>query len=197
MKLFNRWVYDLQGVLERHLDTLKDDLSSDDDRVRQQASNAASEILDWLHLPVPALSPDEQVQRALSALSDPMLSANQKLRAAQRAARSTGRPRGRPRTETAQHAIQALTLHFATPLSWREIALSVKGCNHKRPNPERSCEPCGEAIRNAATRLQSFLRSIGHDLSAIPRAARLDPETCSQLARMWLVEEKMQPSPRR
>jgi hypothetical protein len=54
-----------------------------------------------------------------------------------------------------------LSLHYGTKLSWREIALTVKGCNHRRPNLERSCESCGDAIREAAGRLDTFIISLG------------------------------------
>ncbi len=87
-----------------------------------------------------------------------------------------------------QLAIRALSLHYATPLSWREIALAVKGCNHKRPNPERSCFSCGDAIRDAAGRLETFLKSIGHDLD-FTRGRDLDEETQAQLLSLWRPKE--------
>lgn len=95
------------------------------------------------------------------------------------------RGKGRPRDESSQHAIRSLTLHLATPSSWREIALIVRGCNHKRPRPtERSCKACGEAIRQSAFRLQTFLKSKGL-MPDIPRRAELDRMTRAELERLW------------
>jgi hypothetical protein len=184
----SRWVYDTRRVLERHLEGLKDDLASDDDGIREKASEQAIQILDWLHPPLPPPSNAERLQGVQAVIADETLSATEKLAAVQRAGRSTGRRRGRPRTETAQLAIRALSLHYATPMSWREIALAVKGCKHKRPNPERSCHACGDAIRDAAGRLESFLISIGHDLD-FTRGRDLDEKTQAQLLELWQPKE--------
>jgi hypothetical protein len=152
------WVYDIRQTLERELDSLKDDLRSDDEHAQQQAARVASKILAWL-LPAPeAISEEKRLLRFQEAMkiADP----KQLKIAVLRAARTTGRRKGRPRDESSQHAIRALTLHIATEKSWREIALELRGCTDKRPNPsERACIPCGETIRKAAERLRSFLKA--------------------------------------
>lgn len=165
IQFVNRWLYNIELVLRERLESLKDDLGSDDNRIREQASGEACEILDWLIPPSPPRSHAEQLQRLEVALKNEDLPPAERLTAALRAGRSTGRPRGRPRDETSQQAIRALGLHLATSMSWREIALEIRGCKHRRPNPERSCEPCGKAIQNAANRLESFLKRIGYDFS--------------------------------
>ena len=139
-----------------------------------------------------ALPTDAQVSEA--ALQDEDLSPADRRTAALRAGRSTGRPRGRPRDETSQQAIRALGLHLATSMSWREIALEIRGCNHDRPNPERSCEPCGEAIRNAATRLEALLKKIGYDFT-FPRGRELDEKSRLEILRLWHIGEKMPSTP--
>ena len=154
----NRWMYDIQHRLENELDALKDDLRSYDPKISEIAAREAVEILAWMLPPNAPLTADEKINKVLRAISDEKTSGEEKVAISRRVMRSTGRPRGRPRTETAQHAISALTLHFSTSLSWREIALKVKGCNHKRPNLERSCSPCGDAIRDAVGRLEKFLK---------------------------------------
>ena len=184
----SRWLYSIQHTLQNHLESLRDDLASDDEQVRKRARDEAGEILDWLHPPLPPLSTQERLERVTTASGNEALSDEEKLAAVERAARSTGRRKGRPRTETAQHAIRALSLHLATTLSWREIALDVKGCKHKRPNPERSCVRCGQAIRNAATRLETFLESIGHEFN-FKRGVDLDPKTGAELMKIWHVEK--------
>jgi hypothetical protein len=163
-QLINRWVFDLEAKLWDRLDSLKDDLRSDDDHVRQDAMEQADEIFSWLYPPAPPMSNAGQLERIQSAAQDPTLTTEEKIAAVKKAGRSTGRPPGRPRTETAQQAIRALTLHYGTNMSWREIALELKGCNHQRPNPERSCDPCGDAIRDAAGRFEKFLIRIGFDM---------------------------------
>jgi hypothetical protein len=165
IQFVNRWLYNIELILRDRLESLKDDLCSDDEATSARASNEAGEILDWLMPPSPPLSHSEQLQRIQAALQDEGLSPADRRTAALRAGRSTGRPRGRPRDETSQQAIRALGLHLATSMSWREIALEIRGCKHSRPNPERSCEPCGKAMQNAANRLESFLKAIGHDLT--------------------------------
>jgi hypothetical protein len=103
-------------------------------------------------------------------MADGSMSEKEKVATCQRVAQSTGRRKGRPRIES-QYAIRALTLHYATRLSWRQIALKLKGCTHTRPTPnERSCVPCGEATRNAAMLLAKFLFTIGYEQD-YPKAA--------------------------
>ena len=184
IKFYNRWLYDMESKLRGRLETLKDDLRSDDEETRNQATEEADEILNWLYLPPKALSEEDQLQRVEAALKDEQVSAKDRLAAVRRAGRSTGRTRGRPRTETAQQAIRALSLHYATTLSWREIALDVRGCKHKRPNLERSCPACGDAIREAAGRLEKFLKSIGYDFD-FPPGRELDAGSRLELLQLW------------
>ena len=188
LQFVNRWLYDIQRVLEVRLGALKDDLRSDDGPIAEQAANEASMILDWLNPPSPPLSKEERLERVTELISTGELSADQKLAAIVRAGRSARSRRGRPRNETSQLAIRALTLHLATGLSWREIALAVRGCKHKRPNLERSCEVCGESIRQAAFRLQRFLVSIGYNPD-FPRGTELDPASRSKHERLWKVKK--------
>jgi hypothetical protein len=188
LQFVNRWLYDIQRVLEDRLETLKDDLRSDDEPIAERAANRASEILDWLYPPLPPLSQEEQLERISAAISNDKLPIEQKLAAVRRAGRSTRLRRGRPRDKTSQLAIRALSLHYATRLSWRKIALLVRGCNHsrKRPNPERSCIPCGQSIRRAAERLETFLISIGYNAD-FPRGLILDKASELELERVWGV----------
>jgi hypothetical protein len=71
-----------------------------------------------------------------------------------------------------------------TAMSWREIALIVKGCSHKRPNPERSCYPCGDAIRAAVGRLEQFLRGLGCH-PEFPRRVDLEKMSYAELERLF------------
>ena len=184
LQFINRWLYDIQRVLENRLDMLKDDLRSEDERTAEQAGNEAHKILNWLYRPSPPLSQEEQLSRVAAVVANDKLSAEQRLAAVLRASRSTRDRKGRPRDETSQLAIRALSLHNATRLSWREIALAVRGCKHQRPNPERSCIACGESIRQAARRLQKFLVSIGYN-SNFPRGLDLDKASQLELGRLW------------
>ena len=188
LEFINRWLYDIQRVLEVRLETLKDDLRSHDDATAKRAEDEADKILDWLYRPLPPLSKEEQLERVKTAITDDRLSPEQRLAAALRLGRSTRHRRGRPRDETSQLAIRALTLHYATRLSWRKIALAVRGCKHKRPNPERSCTACGESIRQAAIRLQRFLLKIGYD-SDFPRVVALDKASQVELERLWQIPQ--------
>jgi hypothetical protein len=188
LQFINDWLYDMGRALKDRLDTLKDDLRSDDEHIQQQATQEATEILGWLYPPAKPLSQEQQLQRVAAALRNEALSPEDRLTAVKFAGRSTGRTVGRPRTETAQHAIRALTLFYATPLSWREIALDVKGCEHKRPNPERSCAKCGDAIREAAGRLENFLKSIDYKFDFLP-GRELDESSRIELLQHWQTKK--------
>jgi hypothetical protein len=184
--LLNRWAYDIEGILRRALGALRDDLLSEDEDKAELAAKAAEEILDWLAPSQKRALSDEDKLRLIRDI-DMARPAREQLSAIERIKRSTGRRRGRPRSETSQHAIHALTLHLATPLSWREIALKVKGCNHhkNRPHPDqRSCPPCGDAIRDAVGRLETFLRTKGYH-PEFPRRIRLDRMSHDDLKRLW------------
>ena len=193
IEFINRWLYDVERMLASRLESLKDDLRSDDASLREQAAQEAAKIMDWLYPPSPPLSAEEQSNRVETAMADRSLSVKARLGAVRRAVRSTGRSKGRPRDETSQQAIRALALHYATTLSWREIALEIRGCTHKRPNPERSCNPCGSAVRNAATRLESFLKKMGYDPS-FPLGKELDGISRLELLRLWKID-RIEPPP--
>lgn len=180
----SRWVYDLRRVLESHLDGLKEDLYSDDEETRDRASEQVTQILDWLYPPLPKAAPTDTMQSIARVMADETLSPKERVAAVRRAARSTGRRRGRPRTNTSQQAITALSMHYATNMSWRKIALTIRGCKHKRPNPELSCRHCGDAIRDAAGRLENFLKSIGWTLD-FPPGRELSELTQSDLLKLW------------
>lgn len=186
LRCIHYWLYDVDRYLRSHLDALKDDLASEDKIVHAQAAREVLSILDWLYPPRTPLSPDARVERTAAAMLNDELTPEEKLAAGRRALRSTGRPRGRPRDETSQHAIQALTLRYATSMSWRKMALEVRGCAHRRPHLNLSCEACGQAIRNAANRLEAFLQSIGFDRD-FPKGKMLDE--ASQRALLRLVKE--------
>jgi hypothetical protein len=186
LEFVNRWLYDIEHVLQCRLDSLKDDLCSDDDQISEQASNEAAKILDWLYPSLQPISTGGKLQKISAILNDGTMTEGEREAAIKRAARSTGRGRGRPRNETPKQAIRALSLHHATDLSWREIALEIRGCEHKRPNPERSCEACGEAIRNAAGRLEKFLISMGHKPS-FTRGRELDEVSRKTLRKLWRI----------
>jgi hypothetical protein len=160
-KLIYYFGYDVSRFLGSELDALKEDLSSEDDETQKLAQEKAIKICDWLFEPLPPVSKQEREEWILQTSKNEALSPAEKVKAISRAVRATGRRRGRPLTDTRQHAILALSLFYATKLSWRKIALIVKGCNHRRPNLERSCESCGDAIRDAAGRLETFLKSLG------------------------------------
>ncbi len=185
LRFIYRWLYDVEGTLRNQLEALKADLVSDDEAIQAKAADEVESILDWLYPPVAPLPAVTRAERAQAALSDVNLTPEEKLTAVRRAIRSTGRRRGRPRDETSQHAIRALTLHYATSMSWREIALKLRGCAHDRPNLNRSCEACGEAMRNAAARLEQFLKSIDfHSDDPIPMGRTLDAASQRELLRL-------------
>jgi hypothetical protein len=181
----DKWVYDIGHMLWYQLEALKDLLDSEDKHTREHAAKEIHDILGWLYEPPGPLYPEERLRRTRDTSNDESMSVQDRLAAVRRVARSSGRPRGRPRTETAQHAIRALYLHLATPLSWREIALTVKGCNHRRPNPaQRSCVACGDAIRDAVGRFERFLRDKGYH-PEFPRRVELDRMSPTDLKRLF------------
>lgn len=151
------WLSDIRHHLESALEGLKEELDSDDPVVSKRAEDDVAEILDWLNPALPPVSFEERAKRAEEAFK---VGGRE---AAEKALRSTGRPKKRPRTETPQLAIRALSLRRADEnMSWRKVALEVAGCVHKRPDPAIACDHCGEKIRNAVGRLETFLRDHGY-----------------------------------
>jgi hypothetical protein len=174
---------------------LKDDLLSDDEEIRKLATEEAGEILDWLYLPLKPFSEAERLKRIDEALKDGEMSDKERLAAVRRLGRATGRSRGRPRDEISRLAIRALGLH-TVGMSWCEIAMKLRGCDHKRPMPPRqkprkrnlglSCEDCGEAFRVAVFRLRSFLKRLGFK-DEVPLGKDLDHESRKQILEFWGV----------
>lgn len=179
-ELVNRWVYDVERILKRALQDAVDRLRSCDEKTAELAEQDIAEILDWLLPPPKPISKEAKLQKIKELCSDSTILTEKKTALIEKVLHSTGRPKGRPRTETAQHAIQAYSLHLATPLSWREIALKVIGCRHDRPNPERSCICCGDAIRDAVGRLENFLKRKGYHPN-LPRRIDLDNNAASEV----------------
>jgi hypothetical protein len=169
-ELIFRFVYNIDAILKSQLEMLRYDLASDDDDARRAAEEKFDKIGDWIFDPLPPLSQKEREQRAIEISQDQSLSPLERLNAARRALSSTGRRRGRPRNDATPHAIRALTMHYATQLSWRHIAFEIRGCKHEHKNkrPGRSCPACGDAIRDAAGRLDLFLKNLGHTVD-VPR----------------------------
>lgn len=196
IEFYNRWLYDIESKLRGHLESLKDDLRSDDEDTRKLATEEADEILNWLYLPPKPLSEADQLQRMEDAFKDGKMSAKEKVAAVRRAGRSTGRAKGRPRDETSRLAIRALGLHLATGMSWREIAMRLKGCDHERPlpawqkprkrNPALSCDDCGDAMRVAVYRLRNFLKQLGFE-EDVPLGTDLDEQSRKELLKLWGV----------
>jgi hypothetical protein len=181
-ELLNRFAYDIERILKNALGKLSHDLDSGDERTQELAANEIDEILDWLLPPPKPLSKEAKLQKVKEIFGNRTLSEREKADLAKKILCSTGKPKGRPRTETAQHAIKAYSLHLSTPMSWREIALKVVGCKHERPNPERSCESCGDAIRDAVGRLDEFLQHKGYRPN-VPRRIDLDKMSASEIER--------------
>ena len=196
IQFINDWLYDIERFLRRRLDALKDDLESDDGKTQQAASKEAERILDWLDPPLPPRSSSARLERAKEVSQSNELSIEEKVAAVGRALRSTGRRRGRPRDETSQLAIRALGLHLAG-MSWREIAMRLKGCAHTQPmppmqrarkrNPNLSCEYCSEAIRNAAFRLRRFLKQLDYP-SDLPDGKSFSEESRRELLELWGIK---------
>jgi hypothetical protein len=159
------WLHDVERVLRRKLESSKEHLLSDDESEQDAAASLVSQILDWLYPPSNTPISDEHrllLMQQVMGIAD----AAERNKAMLRIARTTGRRKGRPRDESSQYAIRALTLRRSTNKSWREIALELRGCEHERPNPERSCPACGEKMRQAVMRLERFLTSQGLDPAA-------------------------------
>ncbi len=185
------WGANIRRVLERQLDSLHYDLDSDDEEARRKADHEIPLIRAWLFPPADPLTASEKERKVQAVANDPNLSTEERLVKIGRAARSTGRKRGRPKTDTARHAISALSLHLATHRSWREIALIVGECNHSRPNPsERSCTHCGDKIRDAVGHLETFLNDIGCH-PELPRGTELDSMSLAELKHLFAHLQKV------
>lgn len=197
VQFINHWLYDADRFLRNRLESLKDDLTSDDSELQSQAAKEADEILDWLLPPMPALTAIEKVDKASWIRQQENISEEDKEIAIARVLSSTGRRRGRPRDTSSQFAIRALGLHLALGMSWREIAFRLKGCSHERPlpphqrprrrNPNISCEACGEAMRIAVFRLKDCLSSLGFQ-SSESIMKHLDNESRLELLKLWNIE---------
>lgn len=155
------WFYDdpVARNLRWELEALGEDLDSDDPTVSKKARTEAALIWDWLEgtgAPPDAAEKIRRVREILQLQEDPDI----QVAAITRVVLSTGRPRGRPAT-VRQQAIEALGLHLAEPLSWKQIAFRVRGCKHRGQRADRSCDACADAIRKAVRELEKFLREKG------------------------------------
>jgi hypothetical protein len=157
----DKWAYDIEGLLRRRLGALIDDLCAEDERVRTPATKEALGILEWLLPPLPFLTEQARLLRIGELVDDLKLSSEERLESVRTVVRATARGRGRPRSDTAQDAVRAYSLHLMTPLTWCEIAKRLRTCEHFGSNADRSCDCCGDAIRDAVGQLEKFLRSIG------------------------------------
>ena len=141
--LLNRWVYDVRGLLVSQLESLRDDLRSDDAETRAAAQSQVDKVLDWLYLPTIANGKDagdagdaEHIEQALIAAGVPPAQRKAMLAAS----RVTGRKVGRPRTAKL-NAVEAFRLHLQTGKTWRQIVFDLKGaCKHR-------CKKCGDVPR--------------------------------------------------
>jgi len=186
--LVARYDHDIRAILWSQLESLKDDLRSQDKRTSESAAKEASVILAWLLPPSPP-SPKMRLHLIEDVMADTRLSDGQRLADAKRALRSTGRSRGRPRDETSQHAIRAFTLRLSGDLSWLQIAMRVKGCKDKGARLGKSCKACGDSIRKAAGRLDEYLQLKGYR-SKFPSRKELEGMSPAQLAELWNSQQR-------
>jgi hypothetical protein len=66
-----RFAHDMEHFLQSHLESLKDDLRSNDEHTRTTASNETEQVTDWLYPPPVPLSAEQQLQNAMQVASDP------------------------------------------------------------------------------------------------------------------------------
>ena len=158
--LLDRWVYDIDGLLLRRLQSLVEDRHSGDAETRRRAAKQMEQLFEWRGPPLSYLTDRERLQRIGELSSEEKLSPAEKLAEIRSVLIAPRRRPGRPRTDGPE-AIQALTLHLKMPLTWCEIAKQVKGCEHPHSDKERSCPECGDAIRDAVGQLEKFLCRIG------------------------------------
>jgi len=194
LQFLSTWFFDVERFLRNRLDELKDDLRNGDQQVIDRAAEEAKLILRWLP-PSPGLSTQERLQSAWAVSQNQYLPDEaKKALISYYMNDSDRRPRGRPRDELSQLAIRALGIHMATGMSWRAMAMTLRGCTHERPKPvtqrprrrnaRLACEDCGEALRIAVYRLRKFLHRLGFKEDYLLRQ-ELDEESRQELLRLW------------
>lgn len=159
-------LYDIANVLRKHRSGVLDDLQyTTDEDERRNILTEVAKIDGWL-TPLDKRDACEQALAKIRiVLEDRNISPENAWKRVQRLATSSGARVGRPRNGVGLHAIRALTIKRSTNKPWSEIALELRGCKHRHP-PGRSCDRCKEALRNAVSRLQQFLRRTGIDDSS-------------------------------
>jgi len=162
------WAYSIERRLWSRLESLREDLWSEDNSVRSAAEAKATELLSWLLPPLTpqqlAESREESIRRIQKTLEGEGYPASKTRKLAEKLAESN-RDRGRPRERGIQ-AIRALELHLRTSMTWRDITLEVSG-----PCRDRKCYsycPACEDVR----------RSIEPGRPEKPHAGRRHCSTC-------------------
>jgi len=158
--LLDRWVYDIDRLMERRLQSLAVDCYSGDRATRTRAAKQMEEIFKWKEPQLPYLTERARLQRIGELISDDNLSPEGQLAEIRSVIIAPRRAPGRPQTD-GQQAVRALSLYLMEPLTWREIAKQVKGCEHYGSDKERSCEECSEALRDLVGRFEKSLRRMG------------------------------------
>jgi hypothetical protein len=141
------WVFDPERRMWSHLDSLKDDLRSDDPEVHAAAEEKVLPVLVRL---LPSLTGEaasramaeqrESLRRKLADQGVP----NHIIEGAVKAVRV--RERGRPRSRNFD-AIAGLRLYWFERKSWRDIVLEVSGsCKYR--GCKSYCAKCGDVARS-------------------------------------------------
>lgn len=114
VQLVNDWLYDVDRFLRNRLDSLKEDLVSEDPETQSKATREVEQILDWLYLPLPPLSATERLEKALSLSQQDDLSTDDKEAASLALcvllAVAEGDPAIRPRNSRFAHSVSTTLL---------------------------------------------------------------------------------------
>lgn len=186
-EILNRWVYDIEGILARALEDLRDHLESADPERAKMAKAEAHEILGWLH-PLQQRITERTKKKRIEEIFSAKLPPQEMAVLFRKIDRSTGRPRGRPRTSRT-NAIMAFSLHLQTRMSWREIALRVTGCEHAHPK-KLACKTCAEKVREAVGRLDKFLRARGYRSNVARRIEFEKIASADDFERLWPLQPR-------
>lgn len=139
------WTFDPERRMWSYVESLKDDLLSDDPEVVAKAEQKILSTLEWLTPPAAEVSKriSEQRENIRSQLSK--LDLPKHVVEAMVGAVKVERQRGRPRSRNFD-AIAGLRLRWFERKEWREIVLEISGSCKARKCPFY-CPECGDVFR--------------------------------------------------
>ncbi len=176
-KFLYTWAYNIERVLARQLDALQYDLDSSDEQLRERAEREIPEFRSWLDPPV----------KGKRGRGRPRTRANDAIRALTLHVSTTKSWRQiAMEVYGCEHACTKCGRRKGKPFEGgRKIGPCCPTCSgsliRTKPDNERSCFACGDAVREAVGKLVKFLKRKRLYLPPLKDLERMSPAELQQL----------------